>query len=339
MKRTSRPTATTRLSLESPTCRRTVSPFPYFLGQALTVSTSTYRKAAPTRFPSLRSENSFRRATARSCPSLCRCITAYATAFIPADSSTNCRRFSTTSNEPWRFGLISERSDLFEFVCHFVPGRGLYGRRPRPAPILRAKRRVQGPRPDPGRLRPFSGMPGRRRRRVTRRADSPQICHAHAFVDGEARQSARSSPLAVVESFEGERILVEAVEILREVPGERVLGRAFPQPLPRRRGHRVPRRSPNRPRLPPAMRTDAKTVRDDANQRPERCRKLAPLTAPRLWEKCASFTGIKHTFHCAAIKSERSAMFFPRKTSETWYKHLFQNYRFAYFGAFVSHLY
>lgn len=175
MKRTSRPTATTRLSLESPTCRRTVSPFPYFLGQALTVSTSTYRKAAPTRFPSLRSENSFRRATARSCPSLCRCITAYATAFIPADSSTNCRRFSTTSNEPWRFGLISERSDLFEFVCHFVPGRGLYGRRPRPAPILRAKRRVQGPRPDPGPLRPFSGMPGRRRRRVTRRADSPQI--------------------------------------------------------------------------------------------------------------------------------------------------------------------
>lgn len=32
MKRTSRPTATTRLSLESPTCRRTVSPFPCFLG-------------------------------------------------------------------------------------------------------------------------------------------------------------------------------------------------------------------------------------------------------------------------------------------------------------------
>ena len=64
---------------------------------------------APTRLPSLRSENSFRKATARSCPSLCRCITAYATASMPADSSTNCRRFSTTSNEPWRSGLISER--------------------------------------------------------------------------------------------------------------------------------------------------------------------------------------------------------------------------------------
>ena len=165
----------------------------------------------------------------------------------------------------------------------------MYGWRPRPAPILRAKRRLQGPRPDPGPMRPFPSMPGLRKRRATRMRVSLKFRHAHAFADGEARQSARSSPPWRLSSRSKESAFLtldEAVEILREVPGKRVLGRAFPQPLPRRRGHRVPRRSPNRPRLPPAMRTDAKTVRDDANQRPERCRKLAPLTAPRLWEKC-----------------------------------------------------
>ena len=139
----------------------------------------------------------------------------------------------------------------------------------------------------PGPMRPFPSMPGLRRRQATRHAGSPQVSSCPCV---RRRGSAAKRPIvpsvAVVESFEGERILDEAVEILREVPGKRVLGRAFPQLLPRRRGHRVPRRSPNRPRLPPAMRTDAKTVRDDANQRPERCRKLAPLTAPRLWEKC-----------------------------------------------------
>lgn len=180
-------------------------------------------------------------------------------------------------------------SDPFEFVCRFVPRRSLYGWRPRPAPILRAKRRLQGPRPDPGPMRPFPSMPGLRKRRATRMRVPLKFRHAHAFADGEARQSARSSPPWRLSSRSKESAFLtldEAVEILREVPGKRVLGRAFPQPLPRRRGHRVPRRSPNRPRLPPAMRTDAKTVRDDANQRPERCRKLAPLTVPRLWEKC-----------------------------------------------------
>lgn len=92
--------------------------------------------------------------------------------------------------------------------------------------------------------------------------------------------------VAVVESFEGKRILDEAVEILREVPGERVLGRAFPQPLSRRQVHRVPRRSPNRPRLPPAMRTGAKAVRDDANYRPKGCQKPTSLTITNFEKKC-----------------------------------------------------
>ena len=83
-------------------------------------------------------------------------------------------------------------SDPFEFVCRFVPRRSLYGWRPRPAPILRAKRRLQGPRPDPGPMRPVcrvsvGGKPLGMRVPLKFR-------HAHAFADGEARQSARSSP-------------------------------------------------------------------------------------------------------------------------------------------------
>ena len=85
-------------------------------------------------------------------------------------------------------------SDPFEFVCRFVPRCSLYGWRPRPAPILRAKRRLQGPRPDPGPMRPFPSMPGLRKRRATRMRVPLKFRHAHAFVDGEARQSARSSP-------------------------------------------------------------------------------------------------------------------------------------------------
>ncbi len=231
-------------------------------------------------------------------------------------------------------------SDPFEFVCRFVPGRSLYGRRPRPATILRAKRRVQGPRPDPGPLRPFSGMPGRRRRRVTRRTDSPQVssCPCVRRRGGAAKRPIVPS-VAVVESFEGKRILVETVEILREVPGERVLGRAYPQPLPRRRviGYRGGLRTarvyhPQCGRMPRQSATMPISGRKDVGSSPH-------SRPPTLGEMCASFTGIKYTFHCAAIKCDRSAIFFPRKTSETWYKHLFQNYRFAYFGAFVSHLY
>ena len=85
-------------------------------------------------------------------------------------------------------------SDPFEFVCRFVPRRSLYGWRPRPAPILRAKRRLQGPRPDPGPCDRFpvcrvsvGGKPLGMRVPLKFR-------HAHAFADGEARQSARSSP-------------------------------------------------------------------------------------------------------------------------------------------------
>lgn len=85
-------------------------------------------------------------------------------------------------------------SDPFEFVCRFVPRCSLYGWRPRPAPILRAKRRLQGPRPDPGPMRPFPSMPGLRKRRATRMRVPLKFRHAHAFADGEARQSARSSP-------------------------------------------------------------------------------------------------------------------------------------------------
>ena len=85
-------------------------------------------------------------------------------------------------------------SDPFEFVCRFVPRRSLYGWRPRPAPILRAKRRLQGPRPDPGPMRPFPSMPGLRKRQATRMRVPLKFRHAHAFADGEARQSARSSP-------------------------------------------------------------------------------------------------------------------------------------------------
>ena len=91
------------------------------------------------------------------------------------------------------------RSDLrasepLELVCRFVPRRSLYGWRPRPAPILRAKRRLQGPRPDPGPMRPFPSMPGLRKRQATRMRVPLKFRHAHAFADGEARQSARSSP-------------------------------------------------------------------------------------------------------------------------------------------------
>lgn len=85
-------------------------------------------------------------------------------------------------------------SDPFEFVCRFVPRRSLYGWRPRPAPILRSKRRPQGPRPDPEPMRPFPSMPGLRKRRATRMRVPLKFRHAHAFADGEARQSARSSP-------------------------------------------------------------------------------------------------------------------------------------------------
>lgn len=85
-------------------------------------------------------------------------------------------------------------SDPFEFVCRFVPRRSLYGWQPRPAPILRAKRRLQGPRSDPGPMRPFPIMPGLRKRRATRMRVPLKFRHAHAFADGEARQSARSSP-------------------------------------------------------------------------------------------------------------------------------------------------
>ena len=85
-------------------------------------------------------------------------------------------------------------SDPFEFVCRFVPRRSLYGWRPRPAPILRAKRRLQGPRPYPGPCDRFpvcrvsvGGKPLGMRVPLKFR-------HANAFADGEARQSARSSP-------------------------------------------------------------------------------------------------------------------------------------------------
>lgn len=259
---------------------------------------------------------------------------------MPADSSTNCRRFSTTSNEPWRFGLISERSDPFEFVCRFVPSRSLYGRRPRPAPILRAKRRLQGPRPDPGPMRPFPSMPGLRRRRATRMRVPLKFRHAHAFANGEARQSARSSPPWRLSSRSKENtFLTRQWRFCAKYQVNASLGERSRSRFPDDGASGTAAVSE-----PPAFTT---RNADGCQDSPRRCQSAAGKMPearpthgpPTLGEMCASFTGIKYTFHCAAIKCERSAIFFPRKTSETWYKHLFQNYRFAYFGAFVSHLY
>lgn len=231
-------------------------------------------------------------------------------------------------------------SDPFEFVCRFVPRRSLYGWRPRPAPILRAKRRLQGPRPYPGPCDRFpvcwvsvGGKPLGMRVPLKFR-------HANAFADGEARQSARSSPPWRLSSRSKESAFLSrqwrfcAKYQVNASLGERTRSR-FPD-----EGSSGTAAVSE----PPAFTT---RNADGCQDSPRRCLSAAgkmsearPTHAPpTLGEMCASFTGIKYTFHCAAIKCERSAIFFPRKTSETWYKHLFQNYRFAYFGAFVSHLY
>lgn len=205
----------------------------------------------------------------------------------------------------------------------------MYGWRPRPAPILRAKRRLQGPRPDPGPMRPFPSMPGLRKRRATRMRVPLKFRHAHAFADGEARQSARSSPPWRLSSRSKESAFLTrqwrfcAKYQVNASLGERSRSRFPDDGFIGYRG---------------GLRT-ARVYHPQCRRMPRQSATMPISGPPTLGEMCASFTGIKYTFHCAAIKCERSAMFFPRKTSETWYKHLFQNYRFASFGAFVSHLY
>lgn len=172
-------------------------------------------------------------------------------------------------------------------------------------------------------------MPGLRKRRATRMRVPLKFRHAHAFADGEARQSARSSPPWRLSSRSKESAFLTrqwrfcAKYQVNASLGERSRSRFPDDGFIGYRG---------------GLRT-ARVYHPQCRRMPRQSATMPISGPPTLGEMCASFTGIKYTFHCAAIKCERSAMFFPRKTSETWYKHLFQNYRFASFGAFVSHLY
>lgn len=260
---------------------------------------------------------------------------------MPADSSKNCRRFSTTSNEPWRSGLISERrirsssyAASFQGAACTVGDLGLlpfFGR----SAASKGLGQTRGPCDRfPVCRVSVGGKPLGMRVPLKFR-------HAHAFADGEARQSARSSPPWRLSSRSKESAFLTrqwrfcAKYQVNASLGERSRSR-FPDEggIVYRGGLRTARvYLPQCGRMPRQSATTPISGRKDAGSSPH------SRPPPTLGEMCASFTGIKYTFHCAAIKCERSAMFFPRKTSETWYKHLFRNYRFAYFGAFVSHLY
>lgn len=192
------------------------------------------------------------------------------------------------------------RSDLrasgpFEFVCRFVPRRSLYGWRPRPAPILRAKRRLQGPRPDPG---PCDRNPVCRvsvgGKPLGMRVPL-KFRHAHAFADGEARQSARSSPPWRLSSRSKESAFLTrqwrfcAKYQVNASLGERSRSR-FPDEggIGYRGGLRTARvYHPQCGRMPRQSATMPITARKDARSRP---RSLSPT----LRKMRTTFTGIKH---------------------------------------------
>lgn len=234
---------------------------------------------------------------------------------MPADSSTNCRRFSTTSNEPWRSGLISERRirsssyaassqgaactvgdlDQLPFFGRSAASKGL-GQTRGPCDRFPVCRVSVGGKP--------LGM------RVPLK-----FRHAHAFADGEARQSARSSPPWRLSSRSKESAFLSrqwrfcAKYQVNASLGERTRSR-FPD-----EGSSGTAAVSE----PPAFTTrNADGCQDSPRRRQSAAGKMPEVRPthgpPTLGEMCASFTGIKYTFHCAAIKCERSVMFFPRKT-------------------------
>lgn len=256
---------------------------------------------------------------------------------MPADSSTNCRRSSTTSNEPWRSGLISERRiRSSSYAASFQGAACTVG--------------------DLGQL-PFFGRSAASKGLGQTRSPCDRFPVCRVSVSGEPL--ACGFPSSFVMPMRSQTVKrgkapdrplrggCRVVLLTRQWRfcakyqvnaslGERSRSR-FPDEggIGYRGGLRTARvYHPQCGRMPRQSATMPISGRKDAGSSPH-----SRPPPPTLGEMCASFTGIKYTFHCAAIKCERSAMFFPRKTPETWYKHLFQNYRFAYFGAFVSNLY